>query len=226
MKNQILRTFLIGIGLAVGIPLVFIGTQVVVKSVNVSNGSEKWNEPNEKPIPSGDIEVEAAQQILFVKCKENSGDLRDEHITTMKTIFKSRGLDYETLSKSERVNKLVDEFIKDGSCDVVGNIDSLQEMVGNPQSYSKIYSRLPSWQKKFAQLMAEGECKLRHNELTVEGRKQHWLDGIEKISSSDIPDLTENEFVEIFSNKDYIQSTLFLTQLKVKSGDCSSLPNA
>lgn len=205
--------------------MVFIGTQVVVKSLNVSNGSEKWNEPNNKMIPSGDIEVEAAQQIMFVKCKENSGDLRDDHIATMKTVFKSRGLDYETLSKSERVNKLVDKFIKDGSCVVAGSFDSIQEMVGNPQSYSEIYSKLPSWQKKFAQLMAEGECKLRRNELTAEGREQHWLDGIEEISSSDIPDLTENELAEIFSNKDYIQSVVFLTQLKAKSGDCSSLPD-
>ena len=225
MKNQILRTFLIGIGLAVGIPLAFIGTQVVVKSLNVSNGSEKWNEPNKKIIPSGEIEAEAAQQIMFVKCKENSGNLRDDHIATMKTVFKNRGLDYETLSKSERVNKLVDKFIKDGSCVFAERFDSVQEMVGNPQAYSGIYSRLPSWQKKFAQLMSEGECKLRRNELTVEGREKHWLNGIEEISSSDIPDLTENEFVELFSKKDYIQSALFLTLHKMKSGDCSSLPD-
>lgn len=225
MQNQIVRTLLIGIGVVVGIPLVFIGTQAVVKSLNVSNGSEKWNEPNSKIIPSGDIEVEAAQQILFVKCKENSGDLRDDHIATMKTVFKNRGLDYDALSKSERVNKLVDKFIEDGSCDFMGRFDSVQEMVGDTQSYSEIYSKLPSWQKKFAQLMAEGECKLRLKLLTVEGREQHWLNGIEGISDDEFPDLTEKEATEKFASPEYIQSTMFLALHKIKAGDCSSLPN-
>ena len=204
--------------------MLFICGTVGIKAFNVATGSEQWNEPKAKAISSGDIEVEAAQILLFVECKRLNGQLSDYHAADAKASFNLLGLYYDQLKDSKRVNQLINQWIEGGSCSVVENYDRARDMVGTAEENRLAFDEMTRWQQEIANVHAEAECRLRKGEFSAEGREAFLADGLDKLGDSLPTSVTQEEVESLFSSKEYFKAITYAGLQKINNNDCTYIP--